>query len=394
MKSHIDTTKLETLLGGLSAQQFLDEYWQQKPLLIRQAFPNFQSPISPEEFAGLSCDTDAPSRILAEKGLDTPWQALYGSFDDSVFSQLPESHWTLLINDIDRYYPELRQTVIEPFRFIPDWRIDDLMISFAVEGGSVGPHTDEYDVFLLQAYGQRRWQIADYQYTDDDLIPNIDLRILKQFTADEEWVLNPGDMLYLPPNIIHNGVALNDCMTYSVGFRAPSQQDLLGAYIEDCVTLPSAKQRYHDEKRAVQDNSGELTRKNLDELVQLLRSGLQDNPEFIEECIGKYLTDTKGEIPVSDTGDNCYIVGQSYTRSASSRFAYVTYPDKVNFFANGRSTIYSAKFVESAKFLCKHYHYDSTTLQAHMAQPEFAECFALLLKDQAIFSQQDTNETF
>lgn len=389
----MNTATLETLLGGLSAQQFLDEYWQQKPLLVRQAFPDFQTPISPEEFAGLSCDTDAPSRILAEKGLKTPWQALYGPFDDETFASLPETHWTLLINDVDRYYPELRDEIIEPFRFIPDWRIDDLMISFAVEGGSVGPHTDEYDVFLLQAHGQRRWQIADHTYTDDDLIPNIDLRILKDFNSEQEWVLNPGDMLYLPPNIIHHGVAVNDCMTYSVGFRAPSQQDLLSAYIEECTSQPSAKKRYHDSKRSLQQSSGEIDRNSMDNLTQLLKSGLQDDPKFVDQIIGKYLTDIKGDTPEQPTIEERYTLGKAYQRASTSRFAYVIYPDKVNFFANGLSNIYSAKFVESAKFLCEHYHYDAKRLKAHMEEPEFAEIFTILLKNQAIYSQQDNNET-
>ncbi len=386
-------TTLEQLLGGLSTQQFLDEYWQQKPLLVRQAFPAFQSPISPEEFAGLSCDTNAPSRILAEKGLDTPWQALYGPFDDETFARLPETHWTLLINDVDRYYPELRDDIIEPFRFIPDWRIDDLMISFAVEGGSVGPHTDEYDVFLLQAYGQRRWQIADASYTDDDLIPNIDLRILKSFDPEEDWVLNPGDMLYLPPNIIHHGTALNDCMTYSVGFRAPSQQELMGAYVDECSSQTTAKQRYYDAKRKTQECSGEITRSNLDELSQLLLAGLKNDPEFIDQCLGKYLTDIKGDSSPPHACKDCYTEGLSYERSPESRFAYVIYLDKVNFFANGRSKVYSVNFVESAKFLCGHYYYDAAELQVHMESPEFAECFTDLLQKQAIFSQQDDNET-
>ena len=389
----MNTATLETLLGGLSAQQFLDEYWQQKPLLVRQAFPNFQTPISPEEFAGLSCDTDAPSRILAEKGLETPWQALYGPFDDETFANLPETHWTLLINDVDRYYPELRDEIIEPFRFIPDWRIDDLMISFAVEGGSVGPHTDEYDVFLLQAHGQRHWQIADDAYTDDDLIPNIDLRILKSFDVEQEWVLNPGDMLYLPPNIIHHGVAVNDCMTYSVGFRAPSQQDLLSTYIEECTSQPSVKNRYHDPKRPVQQNAGEIDRDSLDKLTQLLKSGLKDNPQFIDQIIGKYLTDIKGDAPEQPAVKETYISGQSYQRASISRFAYVIYPDKVNFFANGLSNIYSAKFVKSAKFLCGNYHYEATQLKTYMEEPEFAEIFTILLENQAIYSQQDNNET-
>ncbi len=373
-------TNLEHLLGGLSTQQFLQEYWQQKPLLVRQAFPDFHSPISPEELAGLSCDTDAPSRIVAEKGLESAWQALYGPFDEDTFANLPETHWTLLINDVDRYYPELRESIIEPFRFIPDWRIDDLMISFAVKGGSVGPHTDEYDVFLIQAYGQRHWQIADKNYSDDELIPNIDLRILKSFEPEQDWVLNPGDMLYLPPNIIHHGVAVNDCMTYSVGFRSPSQQDLISAYLEECAAKKTAKQRYYDPKRQLQANAGEITQTDLAGLRQLLLDGLNKHPEFINQCLGNYLTDLKGELPDEKISSETYVSGQNYERSSSSRFAYIVYPDKINFFANGRSKFYSTKFIESAKFLCEHYVYNTCDVKQHMNSTEFAECFSSLLK--------------
>ena len=148
------------------------------------------------------------------------------------------------MNDVERYYPELRDHIMEAFRFLPDWRIDDLMMSFAVEGGSVGPHTDEYDVFLIQAQGQRHWQIATYATQESDLIEAIDLRILKKIMPEQEWTLNSGDMLYLPPHVIHNGVALNDCMTFSVGFRAPQQQALLGYYFDRCLEISEKTPRY------------------------------------------------------------------------------------------------------------------------------------------------------
>jgi 50S ribosomal protein L16 3-hydroxylase len=380
--------KIEQLLGGLSAQQFLDEYWQKKPLLIRQAFSNLDTLISPEALAGLSCDTDAPARIIAEKGLETAWQSLYSPFDEETFANLPESHWTLLVNDVERYYPELRDHIIEAFRFLPDWRIDDLMISFAVKGGSVGPHTDEYDVFLIQARGQRHWQIAEYATNDNDLIEGIDLRILKQIVPEQEWTLNAGDMLYLPPHVIHNGVALNDCMTFSVGFRAPHQQALLGHYFDRCLEQSENTPRYSDPKRQTQADSGEIDRQSLAELSQLVRAGIDDTPHFMEQCIGQYLTEIKGDSHslIEDTDNGDYCGGQAYQRSSESRFAYIVYTDKINFFANGAAKIYSVKFIESAKFLCKHYYYDSSQLEAKMEEREFADCFNDLLKNNTIYS--------
>jgi len=380
--------KIAQLLGGLSAQQFLDEYWQKKPLLIRQAFSNLDTLMSPEALAGLSCDTDAPARIIAEKGLETAWQSLYSPFDDATFANLPETHWTLLVNDVERYYPELRNHVIEAFRFLPDWRIDDLMISFAVEGGSVGPHTDEYDVFLIQAQGQRHWQIAEYASNDSDLIEGIDLRILKHIVPEQEWTLNSGDMLYLPPHVIHNGVALNDCMTFSVGFRAPQQQALLGHYFDRCLEKTENTPRYSDPNRQVQQHSGEIDSKNLAELMQLMRSGIQNSPHFMEQCIGQYLTEIKGDSNplIGNMGKHDYCIGAAYQRSPESRFAYIVYTDKINFFANGASKIYSVKFIESAKFLCKHYYYDSSQLEAKMEEREFADCFNNLLKNNTIYS--------
>lgn len=142
--------------------------------------------------------------------------------------------WTLLVNDTDQFLPELK-AVLEPFRFLPDWRIDDLMISFAVEGGSVSPHIDEYDVFLIQAQGKRRWQINQQAPDKQNFLPDLELRIMRDFQVEQEWVLEPGDMLYLPPNVPHYGVALDQCMTYSVGFRAPTQADMLEKLVDDLL---------------------------------------------------------------------------------------------------------------------------------------------------------------
>lgn len=272
--SLIQPNQILTQLGSLSAEEFLADYWQQKPLLIRQAFPQFRSPLSPDELAGLACDTDT-ARLVLEKGGKTPWEVRHGPLRKKDLAKLPSTHWTLLVNDIEKLLPEFAE-IIEPFRFIPDWRIDDLMISYAVEGGSVGPHVDAYDVFLLQAQGQRRWQISAQPCAADNFIPDIDLRIMQSFTAEEEWVLEPGDMLYLPPDLPHYGVALGECMTYSIGFRAPSRADLLEDLLGHLLEQAPMQERFRDPKRSLQTNPSTLADADLERLTEFILETLPD----------------------------------------------------------------------------------------------------------------------
>ena len=213
------------ILGGISAREFLRDYWQKKPLLIRQAIPGFQSPISPDELAGLSLEEDVESRLVIEHG-ESPWELRRGPFTEHTYQQLPERDWTLLVQAVDQLVPDVAE-LIEHFRFLPNWRIDDVMISYAAPGGGVGPHFDNYDVFLLQAHGQRRWRIGQMCDSESPMLAHGDLRILADFQGTEEWVLEPGDMLYLPPRLAHFGTAEDACMTYSVGFRAPSAAEVL-----------------------------------------------------------------------------------------------------------------------------------------------------------------------
>ncbi len=261
-------------LGELPISEFLRDYWQQKPLLIRQAFPAFQSPLSPDELAGFACDTDT-ARLVLEKGGRSPWEVRHGPLRPKEFAKLPKTHWTLLVNDMEQLMPEL-SAVIAPFRFIPDWRIDDLMISFAVAGGSVGAHVDAYDVFLLQAQGQRRWQISTQPCVEDNFLPDLELRIMRDFQPEEEWVLEPGDMLYLPPNVAHHGVALNECMTFSIGFRAPSRADLLEGLLGQLLEQPLMQERYRDAGRSLQADPTLLAEQDLDKLTAFVLEALPD----------------------------------------------------------------------------------------------------------------------
>ena len=166
------------LLGGLNPARFLADHWQKKPLLVKNALPGFTSPISPDELAGLACEEEVESRIVLECDGPQPWALESGPFDEDRFAHLPETHWTLLVKEGNRYLPEL-VTLLEQFNFIPNWRIDDIMVSYAPAHGSVGPHIDQYDVFLIQGLGQRRWQISTDPVADDNVIPGIDLRIMR-----------------------------------------------------------------------------------------------------------------------------------------------------------------------------------------------------------------------
>jgi len=216
-----------SILGSLTEAEFLDRHWQRKPLLVRGALSDYRSPISPDELAGLATEHDIESRLVIEEGSNGPWELRHGPFDAATFAALPETHWTLLVQAVDLWVPQCKQ-ILERFGFLPPWRLDDVMVSYAPTGGSVGPHFDQYDVFLLQVEGTRRWQLGGVCNAETKLVQGTDLQIVDGFVAEQDWLLDPGDMLYLPPNVAHWGVAETESLTFSIGFRSPSLSDMLG----------------------------------------------------------------------------------------------------------------------------------------------------------------------
>ncbi len=215
--------------AGLTTQRFLDEYWQKKPLLIRQALPDFETPVSPDELAGMSLEDGTTPRIITQDATGT-YHLEHGPFAEDRYDSIGNKDWSLLVTDCEKHWPEL-SNYIQPFRFLPRWRIDDLMISFAPDQASVGAHIDEYDVFLLQASGVRQWKIDASENPDIKLKDDETLRLLANFTATDSWELEPGDVLYLPPGVPHHGIAVGDnCTTWSIGFRAPSNLDVLDVF--------------------------------------------------------------------------------------------------------------------------------------------------------------------
>ena len=259
---------------GMSPREFLRDYWQKRPLLIRGAFPAFTNPVAPDDLAGLACEELALSRIVIEtpakpEGKRTTragssdaatrsrWELRTGPFAETDFATLPKTHWTLLVQDVDKWDAEVA-ALLDAFAFLPRWRIDDVMISYAEDGGSVGAHVDQYDVFLLQGLGRRRWQISTDPAAPTAFRDDVELKLLTAFTPTHEWVLEPGDMLYLPPGVPHHGVALGASMTYSVGMRAPSQADLIGDFIDHLIETLPEEARYADADLAPANGDGEI----------------------------------------------------------------------------------------------------------------------------------------
>ena len=264
-------------LGDFSHRQFLEEYWQKNPCLIRQAITNFDPMLDADDLAGLACEEMVESRLVTGSVDASDWSVSHGPFSDADFSALPEENWTLLVQDVEKHYPPLL-ALMQHFSFIPNWRLDDLMLSYAVTGGSVGPHIDQYDVFLLQAQGTRRWQIT--RTFEPALRKECPLNVLQQFTAEQEWVLEPGDMLYLPPNVAHLGIALEPGMTYSIGSRAPSAADLIQGLGEWLAFSDDEGGRYSDPDLQAVIRAGEIDGNALQGLHKLLLATIEENQDL------------------------------------------------------------------------------------------------------------------
>jgi 50S ribosomal protein L16 3-hydroxylase len=282
------------VVGGLTARAFLDRHWQKRPLVVRGAFPDFQDPLDPDELAGLACQPEVESRLVLERGR-RPWQVVEGPQQERRLRRLPGSHWTLLVQEVDKHVPAVA-ALRAPFRFLPGWRIDDVMVSFAPEAGTVGPHVDSYDVFLIQGRGRRRWQVASR--FDPELRQGLDLRMLRRFQPEQEWVLEPGDLLYVPPGVAHHGVSLEPSLTYSVGFHAPSRAEVVTRWARHLALDPRGVQRYADPDLRPARHPGELTREAVGRLREMVETSLETarGADFARFA-GELVTEPRGVPP-------------------------------------------------------------------------------------------------
>jgi 50S ribosomal protein L16 3-hydroxylase len=286
-----------TLLGGLTSEQFLSEYWQKKPLLVRQALPGFTGVITPDELCALARRDDTVARAVVErapgaKGRGPKYTLTEGPLDGLSLSRAPQERFTFLVQAIEMHVPAAWDLLLR-FSFIPRARIDDLMVSYATPGGGVGPHYDLYDVFLIQGMGRRRWRVS--QQTDLACIDGEELRILKRFVPTDEWVTEPGDMLYVPPYAAHEGTAVDTCMTYSVGFVAPTNEQIIGNYLgflESTLADAPTEGLYADpDLRAT--TTPALVDDDMIARVQKTLSVVAPDKERIALFLGRYLTGPK-----------------------------------------------------------------------------------------------------
>ncbi|HYW02773.1 MAG TPA: cupin domain-containing protein [Gammaproteobacteria bacterium] len=279
------------LLGGLDAPAFLREHWQKRPLLVRGALPDPEPPLTAEELAGLACEEEVESRLVLHPDVDT-WELRHGPIPEEDFPRLPERDWTLLVQDVDKWVPEAA-ALLERFRFLPSWRRDDVMLSYAAPGGGVGPHWDDYDVFLVQLQGRRRWRIA-HRFDREALVPDCDLRILSRLEPEREWILEPGDMLYLPPGVAHEGTAVDACLTASVGFRAASAAEMLTDLAGLLAQRSGAGQRFADPWRGdASADPGLIDDRSLETVRRLLQQAWAMAPGELETWFGRFITEPK-----------------------------------------------------------------------------------------------------
>ena len=230
---------------GMPAARFLREFWQKRPLLVRGGFPHVRKAISPDDLAGLACEEVALARIVIHEPKRDRWTLRHGPFSEPVFAKLPKRNWTLLVQDVDKWDMDVA-ALLGAFAFVPSWRVDDVMVSYATDGGGVGAHVDQYDVFLVQGAGQRRWRISTDPIAPVDFRADTELKLLREFVPTHDWVLEPGDALYLPPGVPHEGTAIGECMTFSVGMRAPSQAELLLDFAEFLAEPLGEERRFSD----------------------------------------------------------------------------------------------------------------------------------------------------
>lgn len=292
---------------GMDPAVFLRDYWHKRPLLIRNAFPGFQTPLEPEDLAGLACEDGVLARLISLDRASGRWSVRTGPFQEEDFPGLPDHDWTLLVQDVDRWDADVA-ALLEQFRFLPRWRIDDVMISFAATGGSVGAHVDHYDVFLLQGQGHRRWQIdasvalggpqPDLSFEED-----VAIKLLRQFHPTHDWVLGPGDMLYLPPLVPHHGVAEDPCLTFSVGMRAPSSSELIGDWLDEVLLDADEAVRYHDEDLAVPADPNEIDTAAMNRVVEALNAIRMNDPDRLGDWFGRFITTYRAAGEVMARGD-------------------------------------------------------------------------------------------
>jgi len=401
-------------LKNFDQETFLREYWQKKPLLIKGGLAGWQNPISADELAGLALEDHVESRLIHSRPIansitESQWILEQGPFSEQRLSSLDDKNWTLLVQAVDHYAPEVAQ-LLSYFGFIPSWQIDDVMVSYATKGGGVGPHFDRYDVFLVQGQGQREWQIGQTCHQDTPLQEGQPLSLLTEFNGTETYLLSPGDILYVPPYASHWGTALdNDCMTYSVGFRSPSKAEMLDDYAGYMQQHCSEDERFRDADITT-SGAGAIDAKTIDNLAAMLVEQLSDK-EQLRRWFGRWATQSKYAETISDEAfninddDEDLVIDEvdfsdsalNIHRDTASRFYYIESADaeSLQFFVNGREVALadaSLALRNSIKVICNELVFSVEALKAWLDDEVMRKVLAGMFENGELYAEDDSSQ--
>ncbi len=371
------------ILGDLTPAHFLAEYWRKQPLVVRGSWPEFRDPLTPEELAGLACEAGVKSRlVLAGEGEESE-VVRHGPFTDDDFLNLPDAGWTLRVTDVEKHAPDL-VVLLEPFRFIPDWRIDGLTIRYATPPGMVGPRVNDDDVFLLQGQGRQYWQIAAETVVPDADQPDAG------FAPEHEWMLEPGDLLYLPAGAFYRSSTLEPGLTYTVECHAPSYRELLGGFMEFLLEGVDPEARYDDPDLAVQDNPGEINPAALAKVRELLRRTIALDDETLAVWLGCTLSAPKTGFqaePEPEPYDEDELRGHlrgggNLERNPGSRFHYIVGVDgEMLLFVDGQEFALGPEVAFVAPLLCQHRVLTPALLRQALNQPDAGQLLLDLVNE-------------
>ncbi|WP_462158417.1 JmjC domain-containing protein [Pseudoalteromonas sp. GB56] len=369
-------------INELSETEFLNQYWQKKPLLIKGGFKDFNDPIDAEELAGLAMEEGIESRMVTNHD---GWQCDNGPFED--FRALANDNATLLVQAVDHWHPDAAQ-LVEPFRFIPNWRIDDLMVSYSTPGGGVGPHLDQYDVFIIQGSGKRHWRVGNVDKNIQQFSANKSLLQVGKFEAVIDVVLEPGDILYIPPSAPHEGYAIEPAINYSVGFRAPNQTDLLSAFADHLIDLDLGQERYSDADLTIQRSRGELTEPDINKLRSLMIEAIKDDNTFLR-FISEQLSEPKHDKdllqlePKLEESELVEFLGEYPVlyKAGGLRSIYIEQNNSVLFAVEGHSFNLPSKHLSVVKSLCDQQYQDTEQLLAHTDCLLFTQTLSTLISE-------------
>lgn len=342
------------ILGGITAEQFLAEYWQKKPLLVRNALPEIADLLEPNDVMELALDENITARLIKQKDKDpNQWSVKSSPLIKADFQKMPKL-WTLLVQAVDHYSFDLAE-LWKKFPFIPQWRRDDIMVSYAPKGGSVGKHFDFYDVFLVQGYGHRRWQLGQMCDAESEFVAGQPLKLLPEMDVNFDEVLAPGDLLYVPPGLSHYGVAEDECLTYSFGFRMPNVAEMMDRVSDKFAVDQLLKNPLADIIRDKISPIGQISPAELEYLKAELLAQLQ-NPTVLEDALMSLMSEAKYPENIPDaeaigTGDleEALDLGYSLILEPASRLLYTEDEDELLFWANGEGICISDAFAPVLK---------------------------------------------